>query len=58
MQNRARENAHRLAGVLQDCAEDRHVVKVLSDLLDYVPEQLQKDMRDLLPYLESLEEEG
>ena len=50
-----RENAHRLAGVLERYAADPRTVEQLARLLDYLPEQLQRDMACLLDYIRELE---
>ena len=48
-------NAHRLAVVLDQYAEDKRTVQMLAHYLHYLPEQLEKDMHDLRAYLRDLE---
>ena len=55
MQDRTRENAHRLAGVLERCTADHHTTERLALLLNYIPEQLVEDARSLVQHLERLE---
>lgn len=50
-----RENAHRLAGVLERYAADPRTVGQLARLLNYLPEQLREDMSCLLDYIRELE---
>lgn len=56
--NRMKENAHRLAGVLERYSEDDNTVKQLAALLNYLPGQLRTDMRDVLRYINSIEDES
>ncbi len=53
-----RDNAHRLAGVLEQYAADPRTVEQMARLLNYLPEQLQKDMACLLDYIRELEGSG
>lgn len=55
MQDRTRENAHRLAGVLERYAADPRTVEKLAALLNYHPEQLREDMASLLQYIQRTE---
>ena len=50
---RMNENALRLAGALERHA-DRPTVERLASILDYVPDQLQEDIRSLVTVLEDL----
>lgn len=50
-------NAHRLAYVLMCSSTDTNNIPTLARCLCYVPEQLQKDMKDILDYISYLEEE-
>ncbi len=51
MQDQTRENAHRIATALFNRAEDPGAINRLSIILDYHPEQLQRDMKDLIDYI-------
>lgn len=51
--DRMNENALRLAGALERHA-DRPTVERLATILDYVPDQLQEDIRSLATVLEDL----
>ena len=55
-EEKLRDNAHRIAGVLSSYAEDPATVSRLAPLLAYNREQLQTDMRDLIRYIWELEE--
>jgi hypothetical protein len=52
---RTRDNARRLAGVLHRYAEDPAAVKRVAAALNYYPPQLQEDMESVLVYLKRLE---
>lgn len=47
MSKRTCENAARLAFALYQYHADKHTVKVLAEYLHYIPEQLEKDMKDI-----------
>lgn len=47
MQERTRQNAHRLAGTLARYAADPPTVERLAQLLNYLPEQLREDIESL-----------
>ena len=55
-EERQRQNAHRIAGVLHDYAEDPQTVQRLAPLLGYLAGQLKTDMQDLIRYIWTLEE--
>lgn len=50
-----RDNAHRLAGVLERYAADPRTVEQMARLLNYLPDQLREDMACLLDYIRELE---
>lgn len=50
-----KDNARRLAAILDRYAEDRHTVDMLAHYLNYLPEQLGQDMHDIRDYLKELE---
>lgn len=56
MQDRTKENAHRLAGTLERYAEDPATVQKLAQALNYLPDQLREDMTSLLDYIRELED--
>lgn len=56
MEERSKENAHRIAGTLERYAADPRKVQQLAAILNYEPERLQKDMACLLDYLLEIEE--
>lgn len=55
MRDRARENAHRLAGAIERHAAEAGDVERLAAVLNYQREQLQEDAQSLLQYIERLE---
>lgn len=57
MYDRTKDNARRLASVLYSYSEDPQRVKALAHYLNYIPEQLAEDMKDLRSYIDRLEEE-
>lgn len=57
MDSALKGNAHRLAGVLERYADDRPTVEQIAQLLNYVPNELQRDMRALLEWITMLESE-
>lgn len=56
MYDRMKDNAHRLANVLESCTDDKNTIQALAHYLNYVPEQLTEDMKDLKQYIKRLEE--
>jgi len=56
MYDRVKDNARRLASVLESFSEDPQRVKALAYYLNYIPEQLAEDMKDLRQYIKRLEE--
>ena len=52
--DKLRDGALRLAGVLGRYAEDRRTVEQIARLVNYLPDQLQEDMKTLLEYVEKL----
>lgn len=55
-EEKLRDNAHRIAGVLSSYAEDPATVKRLAPILAYYAPQLQTDMQDLIRYIWALED--
>ena len=56
MDDKIKENAHRLASALNRFSGDGYVIAVLAHYLHYVPEQLEEDMKDIAHYIKRLEE--
>lgn len=56
MYDRVKDNAHRLASVLDSYSDDKNVIKALAHYLNYIPEQLAEDMKDIQQYIKRLEE--
>lgn len=56
MYDRVKDNAHRLANVLDDYSDDKNVITALAHYLQYIPEQLAEDMKDTRKYIKRLEE--
>lgn len=56
MYDRVKDNAHRLASVLDSYSDDKNVIKTLAHYLNYIPEQLAEDMKDIQQYIKRLEE--
>lgn len=56
MYDRVKDNAHRLASVLEAYSDDKNVITALAHYLHYVPEQLTEDMKDVRQYIKRLEE--
>ena len=56
MYDRVKDNAHRLASVLNDYSDDKSVITALARYLHYIPEQLAEDMKDVRQYIKRLEE--
>ena len=55
MYDRVKDNAHRLASVLNDYSDNKDVVTALAHYLNYIPEQLAEDMKDVRRYIKRLE---
>lgn len=55
MQDKTKENAHRLAAVLDRYAADPHAAEQLAIILNYHKPQLQEDAQCLLEYIKELE---
>lgn len=55
MYDRVKDNAQRLASVLESYSEDKNVIAALAHYLHYVPEQLSEDMKDVRRYIKRLE---
>ena len=55
MQDRTRENAHRLAEVLERYMADPNTAKQIAALLNYHTPQLQEDAQSLLQYIKKME---
>lgn len=55
MYDNVKDNAHRLANVLQDYSNDKTVINALSYYLNYEPTQLVQDMQDIKLYIKRLE---
>ena len=55
MQDRTRENAHRIAAALDRYTADTRTAKRIAAILNYQPEQLQQDAQSLLKYIKSME---
>ena len=55
MRDKTKENAHRIANVLDRYTAAPHTAAQLAIILNYQPEQLQEDAQSLLQYIEKLE---
>ena len=56
MYDRVKDNAHRLASVLDSYSNDKRTITALAHYLNYIPEQLAEDMKDIQQYIKRLEE--
>jgi hypothetical protein len=56
MYDRVKDNAKRLANVLESYSNDKNVIQALARYLHYVPDQLAEDMKDVKLYIKRLEE--
>lgn len=55
MQDRTREDAHRIAAALDRYTADTRTAERIAAILNYQPEQLQQDAQSLLKYIKSME---
>lgn len=56
MYDRIKDNAHRLANVLNNYSNRNDIISIVANCLDYEPEQLAEDMKSIKKYIKRLEE--